>query len=252
LPYYHYDLPDNAFGFKKTHNNGTDINTINGGNVTVLGTGDFFSTDTFTLNDNGRVTGITTNYYKLPYTNFEADLNTIQTDIANLKTGKVNVSDFNAVVNRVSAVENGKVNVSDFNAVVNRVSAVENGKVNATDFNLVANRVGTLETVTGTTIPATYAPLSMTGNVSSIYVDPKTATLASTIGQVDGNTGYSKNIARLLSEDTSTVYTISDSLSALAEKTLDNESSTLGVSARVTLLINRLKELGIDLGDSIK
>ena len=47
-------------------------------------------------------------------------------------------------------------------------------------------------------------------------------------------------------------YTISDSLSALAEKTLDNESSTLGVSARVTLLINRLKELGIDLGDSIK
>lgn len=252
MPYYNYDLPDNAHGFKRTHGNTTDIGSVNGGNVTVLDTGDYFSTNTINLSDNGRITGVTTQYFKLPFTDFESDLTTIQNDIESLKTNKAETKVVSEISRRVSAVENGKVNTSDFTAAVDRISAVESGKVNTSDFTAAVNRIASLETVTGTTIPATYAPLSMTGNIKNIYVTPGSATITSTIGQVDGDNGYSRNIARVLSKDTTNVYTVSESLSALAEKALENSNTALGVSARVTLLINRLKELGIDLGDSIK
>lgn len=69
--------------------------------------------------------------------------------------------------------------------------------------------------------------------------------LSETIGQIDGENGYSKSIAGLVGVNGKDRYSISESLGVISEKIDGLEDDNNGVSARLTLLINRLKELNI-------
>ena len=97
-----------------------------------------------------------------------------------------------------------------------------------------------------------YLSIDKSGTLDDIYENTATHTFASTIGQVDGDKGYSKEIAKLLGKDTNTIYSIGDSLSSLASQISINENVINGVSARLTLLIAELKKIHPDELDVIQ
>ena len=128
------------------------------------------------------------------------------------------------------------------------VDSLQKDKADAEEFNTLS------DTVLG--IQADYLSTKASGFLGVMYdndtITSLNPTFASTIGKVDGNTGYSAKIALLKDDDTENpVYSVGTGISALVDEAFRNKNEVAGLAARLTLLIAELKRLDIGLDDSI-
>ena len=102
----------------------------------------------------------------------------------------------------------------------------------------LANKVyNNTELIYDTTTGETMYPDYNNGAIPTVY---------GTIGPVTGDKGFSQAIINLTQEDDKhKTYNVSEALRAITNETLKNSDATKGASARITLLVNKLKELGI-------
>jgi hypothetical protein len=253
LPYHAaYNGDKTIEGFKKV--------TAQSG-ATQLNSGDCISTDVVTVDNKGHVTGVTTQYYTLPYTDFEQDLDQIQSDITSLQNNKADNSALNSVK---TLAESNK----------GRIDAFPNDYVLKTTFDPVATRVTNLEnnlsTALNTTLPNTYATRKTVGEISALHssltddtvnvmkaigpwsnlyadlgtgadqVNPASVSLTKTIGSVDK---YSNRVNLIENKTDGTLYSIADALDIIGEAAQDADSSTKAVNARLSVALQKLHSL---------
>ena len=232
--------------------------------ATALNSGDCISTDIVQVDDKGHITGVTTQYYTLPYTDFEASLDDIYEDLQRLENDKVNTSTFNPVATQV---DTNKRDIAAFpnNYVANKLFTDTTADLD--------NRLKAAEDTLKTTIPSTYATKKTVGEISELHntlddtqqsvvgaigpwsnmysqlgtdadqTNPASISLTSAIGAVDGASGYSKEIAKMLSEDEDTVYTISEALKKVAQEATASSASLSNLNIVIKDLRQRVEAL---------
>lgn len=253
-------------GFKK-------VNAQSG--AIALNSGDCILTDIVQVDDKGHVTEVTTQYYTLPYTDFEASLDEIYDDLERLENDKVNTSTFNPVATQV------ETNKRDIAAFPNTYVAKDLFNSTTTDLD---TRLKTAENALSTTIPNTYATKKTIGEISDLHstlddtkqsvigaiglwntmyadigesVNADEISISKTIGQVNGEDGYSKPIAELvmstnagLTDPDNDVYSISEglqkivaSVNKIQQLVTNNSLANAGLDAKLTSLTARVEAL---------
>ena len=260
-----YDGPYLFRGFKPLDND-------DGIEPTDLNSGDCFSTDIVTVDSKGHITGMETLTYRLPYTNFEQNLDEIEDELARLEKDKVNTSAFQALQKEVT----NKLDASVFDPVAGQVltnaNAIENFPktyVAKTTFESETTGIKDRLNDAEDAIENDCAKVAITGQLSSIHdsleegdltiaeaigdfnklyndlnendrPEAKNVSLTGVIGSVDT---YSQRINLIKNETDGTLYTISDALNVIGETAQKTDDSVKAANARITLALNKLHSM---------
>ena len=173
-------------------------------NFTTLSAGDYISTNKFIYDKAGHLTVIEPINYQLPITDFETNLDELNSNMNTLFQNNANI-----------AYEYADSNIQRLDERINELPT-------SGEFKSLENQVG---------------------DINSIYENIDSNTMVSTIGQVDGNQGYSKHIANMINDEADSVYSVSESLSAVAKQITALQSTTFNLQTLVQNLTKRIEEL---------
>lgn len=181
--------------------------------VKQLDAGQSFEVPEYGIDDAGHISKINLKYYQLPITDFESNLDELNAQMTDLYDAKADQAYRYA---EEVVYKYAKDNVKALNDRIDELPSPR-------DFNSLKDSVGNL------------------GNIYN-FLDAET-TIVSTIGQVDGDLGYSKNIANMKDDDADTVYSVSEALSAEANQIISLKNTILNLQTLVSSLITRIEKL---------
>ena len=194
----------NSSAFEKTaEHNSPDAPAA----ATELASGDYFSTFDVEIDKSGHITKVTEKAFKLPISNVEADISDIELESAEKRLTDLEAAD-NAFITEEKVAELYETK-EDAKATFEHIETTYETKDNAAN---------------------TYLTKTESGELQNMYEAEKNAkSFADTIGKVDGEQGYSKQVAILAGEDQNTVYTLSGALVKMATtvKELENRLKIL-------------------------
>lgn len=206
-----------------------------GTEVTALDYGDYIQTTVSEYDAAGHSKGATTAYFKMPLGETVDNVNQLQEDM------KYVYNNFLNTIEEYSPDPENPDNLIPKGKYV-ETYLTENGYVNTETLGDAMQKYLNDEG---------YVTSAVTGYCGDMY--PTLAeypTIAETIGAVTGNDGFSKSVAEMTSAPNAdeAQYTISDAVKLVAENIVTDRNNLNGINARLTILVQKLKELGIDVG----
>lgn len=173
--------------------------------VNLLDAGQCFEVPEYGIDNAGHISKINLKYYKLPITDFEGNLDELNKQMADLYEKKADQS-----------YDYAESNVQRLDERIDELPTPY-------EFNNLKNQVGNL------------------GNIYN-YLDSN-STIVSTIGQVDGESGYSKNIATMAGENPDKVYSLSEAFNATCKQVISLQATLFNLQILIQSLTKRIEEL---------
>lgn len=203
--------------------------------ITELDYGDYIQTTVSEYDAAGHSKGATSTYFKMPLGETVDNVNQLQEDMNYVYTNFLNtVEEFR------EDPENPENQIPKGTYIETYLT--DKGYVNTETLG---------EAMTDYLSAEGYVTDAVTGYCSTMYPNLAEFTpITDTIGAVTGDDGFSKSVAEMTSAPNATEaqYTVSQAIQSISENIITNRNNLNGTNARLTILIQKLKDLGIDVG----